>query len=174
MAITVEPTKINLSWSDFRVSEIQLWDPGDNSWVDAYTTFEFNMTDRPPRTVDGMLALADPLTIKIAPKAEVWSQIRQTPELLSHEEWHYHLGIVVARAFARHAAALRARDNATLRNIFQEAFRLHFLTRVRLLQSRYDLDTGHGTNAHYQRIWKDRMTRCLANPNSNEIGGYYL
>lgn len=174
MAITVEPTKINLSWSDFTVSEIQLWDQGDNSWADAYTTFQFNMTDVPPRTVDGMLALADPLTIKIAPKAAIWSQIRQTDALLSHEEWHYHVGIVVARAFARHIAALRARDAATLRTVFQEAYRLHFGTRIKLLQSRYDLDTGHGTNAQLQKLWKDRMTRCLANPGSDQIGGYYL
>jgi hypothetical protein len=174
MAITVEATKINLSWSDFTVSETQLWDSGDNSWVDAYTTFQFNLPDLPPRTVDGMMALADPMKIKISPKCSVWSQIRQTSELLSHEEWHYHVGIAIARAFARHATSLRARDVGGLRNVFQEAFRLHFVTRARLLQSRYDIDTGHGTNAHYQKIWKDRMTRCLANPNSNEIGGYYL
>lgn len=174
MAITVEPTKTNLTWADFRVMPDQIPDPSDNTLQDAFTTFDFNIPDLPPRTVDGQVALADPMTIKISPRARVWSGVQQTPALLSHEEWHYHVGIIVARAFARHAARLRGRDVAALRIVFQEAFELHFRTRVRLLQRRYDADTSHGTNAHYQRVWKDRMTACLANPNADQIGGFYL
>lgn len=174
MAITVQPTKISLSWSDFRVVPNQIVDPADSTLVDAYTTFEYNIPDLPPRTVNGQLALADPMTIRISPKGNVWSGVRQTPALLSHEEWHYHVGIIVARAFARHAARLRAPNMPGLRTAFQEAFTLHFITRVGLLQKRYDLDTNHGVNAHYQKIWKDRMTACLANPNADQLGGFYL
>lgn len=174
MAITVQPTKINLSWSDFKVVPNQIVDPADSALVDAYTTFEYSIPDLPPRTVNGQLALADPMTIKISPKGSVWSGVMQTQALLSHEEWHYHVGIVVARAFARHAARLRASNMAGLIAVFQEAFKLHFITRVGLLQKRYDLDTSHGVNVHYQKIWKGRMTVCLANPNSDQLGGFYL
>lgn len=174
MAITVNATKINLSWSDFTVVPNQILDPGDNTYVDAYTTFQYNIPNMPPRTVNGQLMLADPLTITISPQGRVWSGVQQTAALLSHEEWHYHVGIVVARAFAREAARLHSPTMAGLVSQFQQSFNLHFVTRVGLLQRRYDIDTRHGTQAHYQRIWKDRMTACLANPNSDQLGGYYL
>lgn len=174
MAITVQANPINLTWSNFSVTPNQILDPTDNTLQDAYTTFRFNIPDLPPRTVNGQLALADPLNITITPYARVWSGVRQTAALLSHEEWHYHVGIVVARSFAREAARLRAADMNGLRTAFQNAFNLHFITRVRLLQRRYDLDTQHGIQAHYQKIWKDRMTACLSNSNSEHLGGFWL
>jgi hypothetical protein len=70
--------------------------------------------------------------------------------------------------------SLRAPNQAALGIAVQNAAQLHFMTRARLLQRRYDLDTRHGTNAHYQRIWKNRMAACLANPNSNQLGGFWL
>jgi hypothetical protein len=174
MAITVSANPMNLTWANFEVTSSRILDPNDNTLQDAYTTFRYHLPDLPPRTVNGQLALADPMTITITPYARVWSGVRQTDALLSHEELHYHVGIVAARAFAREVSRLRAPDRPALVRAFQTAFTLHFQTRVRLIQIRYDLDTRHGTNAHYQRIWKERMRTCLANPNSDQIGGFYL
>ena len=174
MAITVQANPINLTWANFTVTPTQILDPSDGTMQDAYTTFRYDIPDLPPRTVNGQLALADPLTIKITPQARVWSGVMQTIALLSHEEWHYHVGIVVARSFAREAARLRAPNMPALVIAFQNCFNLHFITRVGILQRRYDLDTRHGTQTHYQKIWKDRMTTCLANPNSDQIGGFWL
>lgn len=174
MAITVQANPMNLTWANFTVTPDKILDPNDNTLQDSYTTFRFNIPDLPPRTVNGELMLADPITITITPHARVWSGVQQTPALLSHEEWHYHVGIVVARAFAKEAAQLHAPDMPRLRTAFQTTFNLHFITRVHLLQSRYDLDTRHGTQAHYQKVWKDRMTLCLADPKSDQLGGFYL
>lgn len=174
MAITVQANPINLTWANFQVTPNKILDDNDNTLQDAYTTFRYHLPDLPPRTVNGQLALADPMTITITPYARVWSGVRQTDALLSHEELHYHVGIVVARAFAREASRLRAADRPALVRAFQTAFTLHFQTRVRLIQRRYDLDTRHGTQAHYQKIWKDRMKACLANPTADQIGGFYL
>jgi len=174
MAITVFASPRKLSWLHFTPVPNRIRDPHDGSLQDALTQFDFFLPDRPPRQIDGQYALADPLTLLITPNARVWTGVRQTDELLSHEQFHYDVGIVIARAAARHFMSLRARTVEELRQSFQQAARLHFVTRNRLIQRRYDLDTQHGQNAHYQRIWKRRMAACLANPRSDTLGGFVL
>ncbi len=128
----------------------------------------------PPRTVDGQLALADPNIITITPNSQVFRGVNQTPALLSHEQFHYDVSVVIARALARKLMRIRSPNHGTLRVAIQSAADLHFMTRARLIQRRYDMDTRHGTNAHYQKIWKSRMTSCLANPRSDHLGGFWL
>jgi hypothetical protein len=174
MAITAVATPATLSWADFVVVPTQIVDPNDGSLVDAVTRFNFNIPDLAPRTVNGQVAMADPNVITIAPNSRVFSGVAQTAALLSHEQFHYDVGFVVARSLGRHLAALRARDVATLRVLFADAARLHIDVRVRLLQNRYDIDTRHGTNAHFQKIWKDRMRHCLAHARADHLGGFWL
>ena len=113
------------------------------------------------------------MTITITPNARVWSGVAQTAALLSHEQWHYDIGTATGRALARDLS--RARGTIPeLITILTNAVQLHFMTRAGLLQKRYDIDTRHGTNTHYQGVWKARMTSCLANPNASQLGGFYL
>jgi hypothetical protein len=84
------------------------------------------------------------------------------------------VGIVCGRALARHLMRLRGANQADLRAQLISAVTLHFVTRAGLIQRRYDIDSRHGTNAHYQKIWKDRMTTVLANPNADQLGGFWL
>jgi len=174
MAITIVANPASLAWVNFTPSATQIVDPNDGTLVDALTRFNFNLPPLPPRMVNGQFAMADPNVITITPNAQVFTGVLQTPALLSHEQFHYDVGIVTARALARELMALRAPNQAALATAVQNAARLHFTTRAGLLQRRYDLDTRHGTNAHYQRIWKDRMTSCLANPRSDQLGGFFL
>ncbi|MEZ5347437.1 MAG: hypothetical protein R2681_18035 [Pyrinomonadaceae bacterium] len=174
MAITVQANPVNLTWTNFTVVPNKILDPADGSLQDSYTKFDFSMPAMPPRTVDGKLALADPLTITITPNARIWSGAPQTDELLSHEQLHYDVGIVTARAFAREISRLRKDTQAELVLALRAAETLHFITRTGLIQKRYDIDTRHGAQTHYQKIWKDRMTACLANVNSTQIGGFWL
>lgn len=174
MAITVQATPLTLTWAHFVPVAARLVDPNDGSLVEAFTRFNFNMPNRPPRRVGGQLALADPLVITITPNAQVWRGVAQTAALLAHEQFHYDVGIVTGRALARHLMHLRAPSQAALQTAVADAARLHFTTRAGLLQRRYDLDSRHGTNAHYQQIWKSRMKTCLANPRSDQLGGFYL
>ena len=174
MPITVTGTPMNLSWADFKTVPDKLIDPADGELADAYTEFKFDIPDAPPQVIDGQQALASNFDIKITPSARVWTGVLKTAALLSHEEWHYHVGIITARALARQLATLRAPTIPALAALLNQAVVLHFRTRAGILQKRYDLDTRHGTQAHYQKIWKQRMAACLAKPDSREMGGFYL
>jgi hypothetical protein len=174
MAITVVANPATLSWSNFLPVPAKIPDPNDGTLIDALTRFDFNMPSLPPRTIGRQLALADPLVITITPNSQVWTGVAQTAALLSHEQLHYDVGVVTGRALARELMHLRAPNLPSLLSAVQAAARLHFMTRAGLLQSRYDKDSRHGTNAHYQKIWKDRMTACLANPLADQLGGFFL
>jgi hypothetical protein len=162
------------AWGNFTRFATQIVDPNDGTLVDALTRFDFNLPALPPRMVNGQFAMADPNVITITPNAQVFTGVLQTAALLSHEQFHYDVGIITARALARQVMALRAANQAALATAVQNAAQLHFTTRARLLQRRYDLDTRHGTNAHYQKNWKDRMASCLANPRCDQLGGFLL
>jgi hypothetical protein len=174
MAITVVANPTNLTWANFTPSANRIRDPNDGTLVDAFTRFHFDLPDRAPRAVDGQFAMADPNVITITPDAHVFTGVLQTAALLSHEQFHFDVGILTARAFARKLMSLRGPNLAALRTALQNAAQLHFQTRAGLLQRRYDLDTRHGTIAHTQKIWKDRMAACLANPRSEQLGGFWL
>jgi hypothetical protein len=174
MAITVVANPEDLTWDDFEVTADRIRDPGDGTLVDAFTRFDFDLPDLPARPVGRELALADPNVITITPNAQVFADVLQADELLSHEQLHYDVGIVTARALARELTRMRAPNLAALRMALQNARRLHLSTRAGLIQHRYDKDTNHGTIAHYQRIWKNSMAGCLANERSDHLLGWWL
>lgn len=174
MAITVFASPQKLTWMDFTPVANQIRDPADGTRVDALTRFEYLLPFRPPRRVNGQFAFAESLTLLITPKCMVWTGVRQTEKLLLHEQFHYDVGILTARALARHLMALRAPSQVELGAQAQKAIRLHFVTRNHLIQACYDKDTKHGQNSHYQKIWKDRMQTCLAKSNPKTIGGFFL
>ena len=174
MSIIVNANPRNLTWGDFTVVPNRIVDPADGELVEAYTAFNYNIPNLPARVYGSKFGFADPMTITITPTASVWSGATQTSALLSHEQWHYDLGIVLARSLAKKISRVRKKTRQELVVFIQNAAALHFTTRAGLLQKRYDLDTRHGTQPRYQRIWKDRMRACLANPNITQLGGFYL
>jgi hypothetical protein len=174
MAITAVISPEDLSWDDFDVTPDRIQDPADGSMVDAFTRFEFAFPDLPARNLGHEFALADPNVITISPLAQVFADVKQTDELLSHEQLHYDVGFVTARALARELARMRAPTLAALRAALRDAFHLHFHVRAGLIQRRYDKDTNHGTIAHYQKIWKDGMAGCLANERADILLGWWL
>lgn len=174
MAITAVADPDDLSWDDFDVTPDRIEDPADGTLVDAFTRFEFAFPDLPPRKIGHEFALADPNVITISPLAQVFANVLQTDELLSHEQLHYDVGFVTARALARELTRMRAPTLAALKAALRDAFHLHFKTRAGLIQRRYDKDTTHGTITHYQKIWKDSMAGCLANERSDILLGWWL
>jgi hypothetical protein len=174
VTITTFASPKSLSWSDFTTVSSKPTDPHDGSKVDALTQYEFFMPRRPARRVDGDYMLDDSLILLITPKCLVWNGVSKTARLLAHEQFHYDVGVVIARAAAKHFNRLRASTQAKLLKLLTHARNLHFVTRNKLIQQRYDIDTHHGTNAHYQKVWKDRMKKCLANPKADQIGGFFL
>lgn len=174
MAITVSPSPANLTWTNFTVTASKITDPADGTLVDAYTTFDYTFPNSAPVSTAGVFTIPDPYTISITPRAQVWSGVSQTAALLSHEQWHYDVATITGRALCRELARLTGTSLADLRTKIQAAVQLHFHKRAGILQKRYDLDTRHGTNAHYQKIWKDRMTTTLATPSADTMGGFWL
>jgi hypothetical protein len=149
-------------------------DPADGTVQDAYTAFHFDMPDRGARLVGTDYAMGVPNFIFVDPDAKVRIGATLTAPLLAHEQFHYDVGFVVCRALAHQLTIARAPTLAGLATKLAGLVDLHIKRRVALIQRRYDLDTQHGLNAKYQRIWLDRMTACLANPAANQIGGFWL
>jgi len=174
MAITAVVDPDDLSWDDFDVTPDRIRDPGDGTLVDAFTRFNFDFPDLPARKIGREFALSDPNVITISPNAQVFANVLQTDELLSHEQLHYDVGFVTARALARELTRMRAPNLAVLKATLRDTFNLHFKTRAGLIQHRYDKDTNHGTIAHYQKIWKDSMAGCLANERADHLLGWWL
>lgn len=174
MTINVIATPMKLSWLNFTVVSNKIPDPNDGKLMDAVTAFNFKFPGLPPKKINGKFTMADPNTITITPAAKVFSGVTKTAKLLEHEQFHYDVGIATARALARHIMRLKFSDEAELKKEVQKIAKLHLSTRAGLLQKRYDLETKHGTNSHYQKIWTQRMNTCLANPKSNKIDGFWL
>ncbi len=174
MPITVVASPATLSWSNF-TPVTQPVDPNDGSNIDALTRYDYEIPrSTAPRTVDGVLAYPESFTITVRPNAQVKRGVTQTPELLAHEQLHYDIGVMIARQFARELKYLRARTLPELVAQTARLAELHFTTRSKILQSRIDIDTRHGTNAHYQRVWAERIRAGVGNNATTQVGGFYL
>jgi hypothetical protein len=173
MSIAVRRNPERLTWADFISIPIVI-DPNDGTEQIAFTAFDFNIPDEPPRTIDGHLALAETFEIIITPRARVKIGGPQSPELLAHQQFYYDVGFVVARVVARELMSLRAGDERELAAAAWNTAQLHFIFRAGLIQRRYDLDTRHGTVRYDQQLWTWRMSTCLADPSSSQIGGFWL
>ena len=173
MSITVRRNPERLTWADFISIPIVI-NPNDGTEQIAFTAFDFDIPYRPPRTVDGQLALAETFEITISPRGRVKRGWAQSPELLAHQQFYYDVGFLVARVVARELTTLRAGDAGELEAGVWNSVRLHFVFRAGLIQRRYDLDTKHGTVRYDQQLWTSRMSACLAEPLSSQIGGFWL
>lgn len=171
--VTCERAPVTLKVGDF-VQLPVVMDPADGTVQDAYTAFTYELPDRGARMVGTDYAIGVPNIIFVDPDAKVKIGAALTPALLAHEQFHYDVGFVACRALAHQLTIARAPTLAGLVTKINGLVDLHIKRRVALIQRRYDVDTQHGLNAKYQRIWLDRMTACLANPAANQIGGFWL
>jgi hypothetical protein len=173
MSITVRRNPEQLTWADFISIPIVI-DPNDGTEQIAFTAFDFDIPYRAPRTVDGQLAVAETFEITISARARLKRGGPRSPELLAHQQFYYDVGFVAARVLARELTTLRAADARELEVSVWNSAQLHFVFRAGLIQRRYDLDTKHGTVLYDQQLWTSRMSACLADPLSSQIGGFWL
>ena len=176
MTIQAVAIPSSLSWSDYAVTGHRIPDPHDLHLQDCVTNFEWIFTPDLQAVQQGNQFRMDAsMRVEIKPNnCRVWSGANRSAALLSHEQFHYDVPFAIARVVASKLNALRAPSVTELRRKIAEITLLHFQTRNNLIQKRYDIDTRHGTNAHFQRIWKNRMTNVLSNPRANQIGGFWL
>ena len=174
MAISAFRNPATLSWDDYDERPVVI-DPSDGSLQDAVTAFEFElMPNLPAERFNGRFRLQRGMSISITPIALVRTGATQTDELLSHEQLHYDVGFVIARQLARELNVVDAATEPALRTLLNQLIDLHFHTRGKLIQTRYDRESNHSRNPHFQRVWKQNMTACLANPHASQIGGWML
>jgi hypothetical protein len=174
MAIIVVAKPWALTWADFTKTATKPVDPGTGKAFDAFTAFDCDVPGLNYRTIDGQLVYTGLSIITITPRAQVFQSAPQTDALLSHEQFHYDVGIVTARALAQALMAMRAPTALALQMAQDKAQRLHMETRAHLIHRQYDHETHHGSDAHYQKIWKDSMAVCLAHLRSLHLQGFWL
>jgi len=174
MTITAFRNPAVLAFSDYTVQGV-VTDPNDGSAQDAFTSFNFELLPNlPPEHHNGRFRMPRTMSISITPIALLRSGAPQTAGLLAHEQLHYDVGFVIARQLAREFNIIDAATDAALRTTINQLIQLHFHTRARLIQTRYDRESNHGLNAHFQRVWSQNMRGCLANPHASQIGGWML
>lgn len=177
MPITVVSSTLtgsNLTWGDFTIVAPPLVDPADGHTIDAYTTFDYQLSNGTPAASGSNFVVPQPNTLTITPRASVTNTTAQTAGLLAHEAFHFDLGFCIGRVVAKKLEALSKPTAAAVTAEGLRLFQYHFRTRAGLIQARYDADTRHGTVSRYQTIWANRMATCKGDANATSIGGFLL
>lgn len=155
MSIRVTANPVLLTWPNFR--PVQSLKKGE----DAHIDLNFDLQNRDFRKVDGKFMLADNLTLTVTPDARVLKSANQTADLLSHEQGHYNIGILVGRAMARELEQLSDATPKGLATAASKIFDMHRLTRMRVVQDDYDTDTDHSQNKTEQTRWDGLIAAAL-------------
>ncbi len=170
MPVLVKPTKTKLDWADFPESGGTLRDHDAEAGYES----EFIPTNFTPRKIRGRAYLPATYTIRVWPVLQVSRGANKTSELLAHEQLHYDVGIICARALARELDGLNAADPSELLGRVNELHELHMLTRAEAIQTAYDNQTKHGKDATKQKAWEDAMAQCLGTSSITRIMGLML
>lgn len=154
MAIHVRASPVVLSWSDF-TPVVTL--PGKE---EAHTKVGFTLENKNFVHKDGVYALAD-VTLTVTPSVQVLKTANQTADLLSHEQGHYNIGILVGRAMARELEKLWDQDPKKLADAAGKVYDKHRLTLMKPVQDSYDGDADGSRNAAGQAKWDKLIADAL-------------
>ena len=169
--IVVQAAPERLSWSLFRpVDSI----PGSSE--DARIAAEMSFP-RPIRIekIEDIYRLP-PFAIRVAPEPEqtmVRRSIRPSRELLRHEQGHFDLVVLAARALARDLDRLIAASANELSRRVEELVAEH-TERAERLSERYDRETDHSHDAKAQAQWSEMIAAALDSPAVSKIAGMPL
>ena len=169
--ITVRADPPRLSWALFRpVAAI----PGSSE--DARIAAEMSFPQPLRITGDGDLYRLPPFTIRVAPEpgqTMVRSGIRPSSDLLRHEQGHYDLVVLAARALARDLDALSSPSARELSGRVEELVAEH-TRRAARLSDLYDRETLHSHDAAAQSRWEQVIDAALRASAVAKIGGLPL
>ncbi len=155
MPITIVPTPVTLTWDNF--SPVRALSNGEDAHIDP----GYEVQNRPLRRVGGQFLLAETFELRVHPRARVLRTAHQTADLLTHEQGHYDIGILAARALARDLATISAATPSALKHALDAAFDLHARTRLGPIQQAYDHDTNHSRNVQEQQRWAGLISAAL-------------
>ncbi len=170
MPIKVNPAKDTIEWSDFKeVGSIKGSAIARAGYMPSFVPARF-----PRRVVNKRFYLPENLVIRVNLFAQVERSADQTDALLAHEQLHYHVGVLCARALAKEVEGLNAKTHKALVGLFNKASKLHFGQRGGALQKAIDDQTGHGLKSAEEADWEKAMAECLANPSLTRVMGLPL
>ncbi len=160
MPITVRANPTLVAWSHFRVVDSI---PGSSENAQINPIISGLQSLRPERTPGGRFRMPSlTLTVGINPRETmVLSTADQSSELLGHEQGHYNIMILAARAMARDLESLETATVTDLATQMQQTQTTHG-TRAQSLQDEYDRQTEHGNNRSQQARWDAAISQSLA------------
>jgi hypothetical protein len=168
MAIKVVPKPARLGWRNFRpVAVIPQSDEDAQVAPEAVLPARVGM-----KKVSGKFRLAD-FTLVVSLRTHETLIVRsadQTPELLDHEQGHFDLMLLSARALAAELETLEADSPEDLQSAVTSAHDTHG-DRATAVDQVYDTQTDHSRNVAQQRRWRKLIDEALQSKNVTQIDG---
>jgi hypothetical protein len=160
-----------LEWSLFRPAESL------SSSEDARIAAEMSFPQplRIERDDSGSYRLPE-FDVRVSPdrsRTVVRRSIQPSRELLRHEQGHYDLVLLAARALARELDAVRAGSPREVARLAEDLVAEH-TRRAERLSERYDDETSHGRELAAQSAWSANVAAALAAPAVAKIAGMPL
>jgi hypothetical protein len=151
ISVVAEPPR--LSWSDFQT--VDSLAGSEDAHIGAEISFPRPL--RMEKVAEGYRLPSFTITVAPEPTRTLArrSAIR-SEELLRHEQGHYDLVLLAARALARELTTLAASSATELSQRTQDCVAEHTERAARLSET-YDRQTDHGRNAQAQARWSDRI-----------------
>jgi len=168
--ISVVAAPPRLTWSDFQTVDSLVG--SEDAHIGAEISFPQPL--RMDHDVDAYRLPAFTITVAPEPRRTlVRASAKGSEELLRHEQGHYDLVLLSARALARELATLTAPSATELSQRTQDSVDEHTKRAARLSQA-YDRRTDHGRNLAAQASWGDRIAAALAVESIDELDGMPL
>ncbi len=168
--ITVRADPPALTWSVFR--SVDSLAESEDAHIAAEMSFP-----RPLRMeiADGVYRLPT-FTITVAPepgRTVVRRSAERSAELLRHEQGHYDIVVLAARALARDLGSITASSASDLSRRVEECVAKHTQRAARSSEA-YDLETGHGRRLDEQARWNESIAAALTTETVGELQGMPL
>jgi hypothetical protein len=168
MAIKVVARPARLTWRNFKAVAV-IPDSDEEAQIAPETTLPerlhpLKVKDKfrlPDLTVTVVLKSSDTIVIRTADK---------TADLLEHEQGHFDLMILSARAMAADLEKLEADSPDELQSAINDVQSTHG-ARATAVDEEYDRQTDHSRNAAQQRRWRKLIDEALGKTRVTAIDG---
>ncbi|MBI2963860.1 MAG: DUF922 domain-containing protein [Deltaproteobacteria bacterium] len=169
--ITVRADPPRLEWSMFRRVDA-MPDPSEDAHIAAEISFP-----QPLRVerVDGRYRLP-PFTITVAlepGRTMVRRSLGRADDLLRHEQGHFDIVLLAARALARELESTSASSGSELTSLVESRVAKH-TERAERLSEEYDRQTDRSRDPAAQRWWNERIAAALRDSTITRIAGLAL
>ncbi len=163
MAITYLPSPPILHWKLY--SEVATL-PGKN---EALTKAGLQVQNLEYIKKDKYFIVSPTLLVSIIPVTLVYRKgANLTSLLLAHEQGHWDLAILGARAFTQDVELFQESTKKIIRDKVHQSYDLH-LKNIKIITNNYDLETDHGSILPKQQLWKKEISNCMSQPNMKKI-----